>query len=794
NQSFLNSGVAARLRLVYCGEVSYSESGTMSTDLDRVTTPHDGYLDEVHSLRNSYGADLVVLLTEAGEPTYAGIAWLMCSPGSWFHPYAFSVVRRPYATSHTFIHELGHNLGCAHDRDHATCGAYNYSYGHRFYAGSGTQYRTIMAYPPGIRISHFSNPAITYLGAATGVAGNGPTSANNAQTINQTAAIVAAFRTTATPPPNPPTQLAAVGAAPDRIALSWQDTATNETGFVVLRAMSPTGPWQTIATLPADTVAHEDAGLTAATTYHYRLFAFNDTGSSPTTTVAAATTLPAPDTTPPDPPATVTAAALSSSSIRLVWSASNDTGGSGVAGYRVYRGDVFVATVRTTNHVVTGLHAGTSYCFRITARDYAGNESAPTGPACASTFGPPPAAPDHLVAVALAHNRVRLTWHDRADDETGFRIERAGSVAGPWTWLATLESNTTEYLDHGVTGNAVYYYRLRAENNGGASPWRTASVVTPAPPDETPPTTPGAVTGRVLSGIRVELRWNASTDSGGSGLAGYRIYHAGNLLGTVAAATWVTVSPLAPGQSHCFEVSAVDQAGNESARSAAVCVTTPAFPSPVGTWEVVGVGGWHGLGYVTFVTNQTWHGWGLSSDGCGVWELQGQWHYDDRGRIVAEHERGWPRSSCNQTNVSGVCVAVVNPNLGRMASLGVEEGRRFAWRGSGTGSPTDWSGRWVLQARIGASNHVETVLLKPTDRPSLWELRSEIPGELPAMSGWLLINSRGLVTAQIVRWDEGSMIRSVHVGRRLARESAFTLHGVDERGHRHRMTLRRAEP
>lgn len=793
NQTFLNSGINARLRLVYCGEVGYTESGSMNTDLDRVTAPADGHLDSVHGLRNSYGADLVVLLTETGEPTYAGIAWLMCSPGSWFQSYAFSVVRRPYVTSHTFIHELGHNLGCAHDRDNATCGAYGYSYGHRFYASNGMQYRTVMAYSPGIRISHFSNPAISYLGAPTGVAGSGPTSANNAQTVNQTAALVAAFRSAVAPPPTPPVQLIAVGAAPDRITLSWQDTATNETGFVVLRAPALTGPWQSIVTLPADSQAYEDTGLMSVTTYHYRVFAVNGTGPSPTTTVASATTLVAPDTIPPDPPAALSASALYSSAIRLTWSASTDSGGSGVAGYRIYRDGVLVAVVYGTNHVVNGLQPLTPYCFSISARDHAGNESAPTGPVCATTPAPPPDAPSALVAVALAHDRVRLTWADNANDETVFRLQRASSIAGPWSSLAVVEANRTEFLDTGVQGGATYYYRVRAENSGGVSAWTVANATTPNPPDETPPSIPGNVTARELSGIRVELRWNASTDTGGSGLAGYRIYHGGNLLGTITTDTRVTITQLEPGQNHCFEVSALDHAGNESPRSPPACATTTAFHYPTGTWEVVGLGSWHGLWYLTFSTNRTCHGWGMSTDGCGLWDLSGEWQFDDRGRIIASYQRVAVNSACSSTNLTGVFVAAINPTANRLAALGLERGRRFAWRGNPPGIAADYSGRCSLHTRIGSSNYVETVTLTPTDRDSLWEVTSDTSSST-FVSGILLIHTRGFAVGQMTRFDQAEPTRSIHVGRLNPRTDTVVLNGLDDRGYRLRSSLTRLAP
>jgi len=198
NTCYQNSSINARLNLVYRGEVAYTETGDANTDLSRLRATSDGQLDTVHALRNQYGADIVSLFTES-MATYAGLGYVMSPPSSSFAPYAFNVVRRAYATGqYVFAHEVGHNIGCAHDRQNSSSGgSYSYSYGHRFYAG-GTQYRTVMAYAPGARIPYFSNPDVSYNGTATGVASSSPTSADNAKSINNTAPIIANFRGTVT--------------------------------------------------------------------------------------------------------------------------------------------------------------------------------------------------------------------------------------------------------------------------------------------------------------------------------------------------------------------------------------------------------------------------------------------------------------------------------------------------------------------------------------------------------------------------------------------------------------------
>lgn len=62
NQSYKNSGVTLYMNLVYTYEVSYTETGLTGTDLTRFTNTSDGYMDDVHTYRNQYGADICVLI------------------------------------------------------------------------------------------------------------------------------------------------------------------------------------------------------------------------------------------------------------------------------------------------------------------------------------------------------------------------------------------------------------------------------------------------------------------------------------------------------------------------------------------------------------------------------------------------------------------------------------------------------------------------------------------------------------------------------------------------------------
>ena len=199
NTSYANSGINQRLRLVHAVEVNYFETGDMSADLNCITSQDDGCLDSIHTLRDSYDADMVSLWVENGG-SYCGIAWLMTTVSGSFESHAFSVIDRQCATGYfSFGHELGHNMGAHHDR-YVTSGqgAYPYSYG---YVYTPDRWRTIMAYNTQCtdwgfnctRIQYWSNPDVNYNGVPTGVPEGQPDSADNRKTLNNTAITVANF-------------------------------------------------------------------------------------------------------------------------------------------------------------------------------------------------------------------------------------------------------------------------------------------------------------------------------------------------------------------------------------------------------------------------------------------------------------------------------------------------------------------------------------------------------------------------------------------------------------------------
>lgn len=89
--------------------------------------------------------------------------------------------------------------------------------------------------------------------------------------------------------PSAPSNLAASAASSSQINLSWTDNANNEDGFRIERSSDGTN-FSEIATVGANATSFANTGLAAATTYHFRVRAYNTGGNSAYSNTANATT------------------------------------------------------------------------------------------------------------------------------------------------------------------------------------------------------------------------------------------------------------------------------------------------------------------------------------------------------------------------------------------------------------------------------------------------------------------------------------------------------------------------
>ena len=307
---------------------------------------------------------------------------------------------------------------------------------------------------------------------------------------------------------------------------------------------------------------------------------------SPTITPPGGSTA---DTTAPSAPSGLSAAVVSSAQINLTWSASTDN--VGVAGYRLERCQgalctnfAQIGTPSSTTWSDSTLSPATAYSYRVRAADAAGNLSAYSGVASATTTAlpdtTPPSAPSNLTSTASL-TQIVLSWTAATDNVgvTGYLVERCqGAPCTVFAQIAT--SSSTTYTDSGLASGTAYSYRVRATDAAGNLSAYSAitSAATPVPPDTTPPSVPGNLRTSVVSSTQVNLFWNASSDN--VGVTGYRVERCQGTgctsfaqIATPTATTW-SDSGLTAATAYQYRVRAADAAGNLSAYSSVVSVTT----------------------------------------------------------------------------------------------------------------------------------------------------------------------------------------------------------------------------
>jgi len=186
NESFRQSGIGqVKLRLVHAYQTDYVEEGAHFDHVWRFADKGDGYMDEIHPLRDKYRADVAVLIVD--DPHGCGLATRVFAEADE----AFAVVHHDCAAmTYSVAHEIGHLIGARHEPaiDKMTT---PFPYGHGFVNGS--KWRDIMSYRESCggcpRLPVWSSPVLRVRGEPAGTPEQ-----DNARVIAEQAARVAAFR------------------------------------------------------------------------------------------------------------------------------------------------------------------------------------------------------------------------------------------------------------------------------------------------------------------------------------------------------------------------------------------------------------------------------------------------------------------------------------------------------------------------------------------------------------------------------------------------------------------------
>jgi hypothetical protein len=197
NQSYSQSGVHQRIRLAAVRQVAYEESGNNATDLERLRLGEAKWAQDIRLWRKEADADLVVLVTSnVKRGGYAeALSRANLENPEPFAEIAFAVVPiQSLTSSDALAHELGHLMGAGHTDEHQTSD-YSVAYRQTVPQSPCGPWTTIMdgdvkssAYA---RLLYWSNTAKDRL--VCGQPMGQHDRADNARTLNETAATIASF-------------------------------------------------------------------------------------------------------------------------------------------------------------------------------------------------------------------------------------------------------------------------------------------------------------------------------------------------------------------------------------------------------------------------------------------------------------------------------------------------------------------------------------------------------------------------------------------------------------------------
>ena len=337
----------------------------------------------------------------------------------------------------------------------------------------------------------------------------------------------------------------------------------------------------------SSSIGFSQDGLLPETQYCFMVEAVDALGNTSAASAPVCVTTPAPlipDTNAPTTPTGLAATGTNCQLVKISWDAASDAG-TGVHHYLVRKNGAAWRSVSApaTSVLDTEVAGGTTYSYSVNAVDFVDNESSycsrviVTTPLCPDTTAP--TTPAGLASIVTGCHIVGLSWNASADEGgaglKGYNLYRNGS------FLKQILAPATTVADETLVETNTYSFAISAVDFSGNESSRstTAPFTTPMCPDLTAPSLVTNLIAVPLGCTSVVVSWNTSTDTGGSGLMGYKIYRDGQLLKTVAAPTTNTTDTSAPASTTCtYAVVSIDNAGNSSLPSPAIAATTPACP------------------------------------------------------------------------------------------------------------------------------------------------------------------------------------------------------------------------
>jgi len=236
-----------------------------------------------------------------------------------------------------------------------------------------------------------------------------------------------------------------------------------------------------------------------------------------------ASTAPPPPTVP-GPPQNPGATA-GNTTVDVSWTAPSSDGGSPITNYEIYRGtspggEAEVAEIgNTLTFHDTGLTNGTTYYYKVSARNAVG-EGSLSSETSATPQSPPPVPPSAptLLSATPGNAQVTLSWSAPSSNGgapvTNYTIYR-DTTSGTKVFHVTV-GNVLTYIDAGLTNGTTYYYTVAAVNVAGTGPQSNELTATPQAADFTVSASPAS--GSVARGGTTTFTVTATPSGGFGGL------------------------------------------------------------------------------------------------------------------------------------------------------------------------------------------------------------------------------------------------------------------------------------
>lgn len=275
--------------------------------------------------------------------------------------------------------------------------------------------------------------------------------------------------------PNAPSNLTFTNLSQSNITLNWTDNATNEAKYNIQSSTDGIN-FNTIATLNANSLTHTVSGLTANTTYYFRIYACSEGRASTALSGSQATCLAQPTLN--------SATLINTSGFTANWGAiagatsyslevsENSSFSSYVSGYPKNVGNV-------TSYAITGLTSGTTYYYRVTAIGGGCNSVVSSSNNTTLTCAAPTILASSITLIPAVNTISGSFMNGSMTSPSGFMVVRTTTNIQPSPingTTYTIGANAIGYIEYigssvsswnstGLTASTTYYYWIFSYNN-----------------------------------------------------------------------------------------------------------------------------------------------------------------------------------------------------------------------------------------------------------------------------------------------------------------------------------------